>query len=51
MFSPSPFWAVVEWKGDEISVPLSILEVISGSEDGREAVGDWRYWVEQGREF
>jgi hypothetical protein len=46
-----PFWAVVEWKDDEVSVPLSILEVISGSEKGHEAVADWRYWVEQGRQF
>lgn len=48
---PTPFEAIIQWKGDEISVPLAILEVIDGPEEGREAVADWRYWVSMGREF
>ena len=42
----------IRWNDDTLAVPLSQLEVSDKTDVGTvEAVGDWLYWVAQGREF
>jgi hypothetical protein len=47
----STMFVVVEFAGRKLGVPLDQPEVVTGDEDTRDAVGDWRYWVEMGYEF
>lgn len=47
----STMFVVVEFAGRKLGVPLDQLEIVTGDEDTRDAVGDWRYWVEMGYEF
>lgn len=44
-------FVMIGWDDDELAVPLSQLQVVSGDEQTREAVEDWRYWVRQGYQF
>jgi hypothetical protein len=45
-------FVMIGWDDDdELAVPLSQLQVVSGDEQTREAVEDWRYWVRQGYRF
>jgi hypothetical protein len=43
-------WGLPEGR-QGLGVPLSQLEVIHGSASVRQAVEDWRYWVDRGYEF
>jgi hypothetical protein len=44
-------FVMMRWEKEGLGVPLSQLEVIHGDEQTREAVEDWRYWVNRGYEF
>lgn len=45
-------FVLARWNKGELAVPLSQLEVADSVDEGTgEAVGDWHYWVGQGREF
>ncbi|MDZ7697502.1 MAG: calcium-binding protein [Deltaproteobacteria bacterium] len=42
----------IRWNRDGLAVPLSQLTPINEmSQETREAVEDWHYWVEMGYEF
>ncbi|MDR1438830.1 MAG: calcium-binding protein [Clostridiales bacterium] len=41
----------ISWKGKPLSIPLAQIEPLDDGEDTAEAVGDWRYWKNQGNEF
>ena len=41
----------VEWKGRELAIPLALIQPLEADDDTAEAVGDWRYWIEQGYKF
>ena len=41
----------VRWNEDSLAVPLSQLVGFDVDEETRQAIEDWRYWVEQGYEF
>jgi hypothetical protein len=38
----------IEWNDRNFGVPLSQLEGVEISEDAREAIEDWHYWVNMG---
>jgi len=40
---------LIRWKSRKFAVPLSQLEGVQVDEETQEAIGDWRYWVNQGR--
>lgn len=42
---------LVRFAGRKLGVPLDQLEPLDADETGREAVEDWRYWVQRGYEF
>lgn len=42
---------VVEWQGRPLAVPLAQIEPIDADPDTRQAVEDWRYWVERNYHF
>ncbi len=45
-------FVLIEWDDDKLAVPLSQLEPdLSASEETKEAVEDWHYWVAQGYTF
>jgi hypothetical protein len=45
-------FVVMRWDRKEgLAVPLSQLRVIHGDDQIREAVEDWRYWVDRGYQF
>lgn len=44
-------FVLIRWGDGEWAVPLSQLKVVKANEETIEAVEDWHYWVEQGREF
>jgi hypothetical protein len=45
-------FVVMRWDRKEgLAVPLSQLRVIHGDDQTREAVEDWRYWVDRGYQF
>jgi Calcium binding len=41
-------FVLTPWERRTLAVPLMQLEVVHGEETTREAVEDWRYWVERG---
>ena len=42
----------IKWNDSKLAVPLAQLKVCGDTDDqSTEAVEDWLYWVEQGREF
>ncbi|MCI5125533.1 MAG: hypothetical protein D3925_13930 [Candidatus Electrothrix sp. AR5] len=41
-------FAVIQWKGRQLAVPLSQLSVVEASSTSRQVVEDWQYWVQQG---
>lgn len=41
----------IEWDDDFLAVPLSQLDAPDVDDVTREAIADWRYWVEQGYRF
>ena len=40
-----------EWLEDDLTLPLEQLEGVGVGERTREAIEDWRYWVDQGYGF
>jgi hypothetical protein len=38
----------IAWSGRTLAVPLIQLEVLDADAPARQAVEDWRYWVERG---
>jgi len=44
-------FVAVKWDPRPLAVPLAQLEVIQGDKATKQAVEDWRYWVDQGYEF
>ena len=44
-------FVLTPWERRTLAVPLMQLEVVHGEESTREAVEDWRYWVERGYEL
>jgi hypothetical protein len=45
-------FVLIKWDDDELAVPLSQLEPeVNASEETKEAIGDWHYWVARGYEF
>lgn len=44
-------FVLMPWERSTLAVPLMQLELIYGEESTREAVEDWRYWVERGYEL
>lgn len=41
----------IEWQGREMGVPLAQLKPIGVDSETRQAIEDWRYWVDMGYEF
>ena len=41
----------IEWQGRTLGVPVAQLRGVGVNEETAEAVADWHYWVEQGRQF
>lgn len=41
----------IRWKGKNLAVPLSQLELMGADEQTREAVADWHYWVKREYQF
>jgi hypothetical protein len=44
-------FVMMPWEKDGLAVPLSQLEVVYGDNETKEAVLDWRYWVNRGYSF
>ena len=44
-------FVMMRWEKDGLAVPLSQLEVIDGTNETKEAVLDWHYWVKRGYSF
>ena len=44
-------FVLMPWERRPLAVPLMQLEVVHGEESTREAVEDWRYWLERGYEL
>src|ERR1700674_5430319 len=42
---------LIQWKQRQLAVPLMQLEGIQVDEETRQAIEDWRYWVNRGYEF
>ena len=42
---------LIRWKSRKLAVPLSQLEGVQVDEGTQQAIEDWRYWFDQGREF
>ncbi len=42
---------MVQWSGRKLAVPLSQLKGISVSDETKEAIEDWHYWIAMGYEF
>lgn len=40
--------AWIAWQGDELDVPLTDLRLTDPDPASKQAVGDWRSWVERG---
>jgi hypothetical protein len=41
----------ITWGERKLAVPLAQLEVVEASDETREAVEDWHYWVAMGYDF
>ena len=41
----------VRWAGRTLAIPLIQLEVLDADVPTRQAVEDWRYWVERGYQW
>ena len=41
----------IKWRDDTLGIPLAQITGIGVSEKTAEAIADWHYWVEQGRQF
>ena len=44
-------FVTIRWQGRDLAVPLSQLEAANIDDMTRQAIDDWRYWVERGYEF
>ena len=44
-------FVLTPWERRTLAVPLMQLEVVHGEDATRQAVQDWRYWVERGYEL
>jgi hypothetical protein len=44
-------FVLVRWSGRKLAVPLSQLKGVAVSDDAKEALSDWHYWVVMGCEF
>ena len=44
-------FVMIQWKGDQLAVPLMQLEGVEVDEETQQAIEDWRYWVDRGYEF
>src|ERR1700730_12436760 len=44
-------FVMIQWKGDQLAVPLMQLEGVQVDEETQQAIEDWRYWVDRGYEF
>ena len=44
-------FVMVQWGGRKLAVPLFQLKGISVSDETKEAIEDWHYWVAMGYEF
>ncbi|HZL67268.1 MAG TPA: calcium-binding protein [Candidatus Limnocylindrales bacterium] len=47
----SEMFITLTWEQRTLAVPLAQLEAIQADQTTQQAVGDWRYWVDQGYEF
>ena len=47
----SEMFITVTWEHRPLAVPLAQVEAIRADTGTRQAVEDWRYWVDQGYEF
>lgn len=44
-------FVMIRWSGRKLAVPLSQLKGISISDEIKEAIEDWHYWITMGYEF
>jgi hypothetical protein len=44
-------FVLINWKGNQLAVPLMQLEGIQVDEETQQAIEDWHYWVDRGYEF
>ncbi len=44
-------FVLINWKGNQLAVPLMQLEGIQVDEETQQAIEDWRYWVNQDYEL
>ena len=42
---------LARWQGRKLGLPLSQLEPLKAKSAARQAIQDWRYWVEMGYEL
>ncbi len=44
-------FVAIRWGKRTLAIPLAQLEGVGVDDQMKEAIEDWRYWVEQGYEF
>ena len=44
-------FVLINWKGNQLAVPLMQLEGIQVNEETQQAIEDWHYWVDRGYEL
>ena len=44
-------FVLINWKGNQLAVPLMQLEGIKVDEETQQAIEDWQYWVNRGYEL
>jgi hypothetical protein len=44
-------FVIMRWERNGLAVPLMQLELIHGNDQTREAIEDWRYWINRGYQF
>ncbi len=42
---------LIPWQGRTLAVPLAQMEAVGVDDQTRQAIEDWRYWVDRGYEF
>ncbi len=44
-------FVAIQWGKRTLAIPLAQLEGVEVEKQTKEAIEDWRYWIEQGYEF
>ncbi len=44
-------FVMILWKSRQFAVPLAVMQGIDVDEETKQAIEDWHYWIDQGREL